>query len=193
MTSEEWLNRDYSKYPEEIESINNHRIFTTVKENDGEIVCTFRFGDEIYCIKIVLSFGSIEEAKKEYLNRGIDLAYDLFKEKIFNLQLRFMKQDIQFLIDNLFKVTYSYSGKFYIEEVEYTPKINFFRKSYTISKWKKNKAGNKTFECASVDDIINGIKEDYYNNQKVYIFSGNRVKAAFCQLLDYLNKDNETE
>lgn len=194
MTSKEWLNRDYSKYPEELESINNHRIFTKVKEiENGEIVCTFRFGDEVYGTKIVLNLGSKEEVQKEYLDRGVDLAYELFKERVFKLQLRFMKPDIEFLINNLFNVSSEYFGKFSINEVSYTPKINFFRKSYKISKWKKNKAGNRMFEFSSVEDIINEIKEDYYNNQKTYIFSNNRIKAAFCQLLDYLNKDNETE
>lgn len=198
MTSEEWINRDYDKYPEEIESINNHRVFTEIteeskEENDPEILATFRFGDEVYGMKLTVSLGTKEEVKKEYLDRGIDLAYDLFKEKIFKIQLNYMRNDIQYFWDTLFKMQFKSFGHCIIEEIDYTPKINFFKHSYTISRWKKDPKNGRRIQFNSVDDIIEDIKNDYYDNTKVYLISGNRIKAAFCQLLDYLNKDNETE
>lgn len=190
MTSNEWLERDYNRYPEEIENINKHRVFTEVKEKDGEIVCTFRFGDEVYGTKYILSFGAIDEVKEKYLNRGIDLAYELFKEMLFKMQLRFIKSDLQFLFDSLLKTSFKYNGRFSIDEVTYTPKVSFFNTSYSIPKWKKDDNGH-IIDINTVDDIINKIKEDYYNPPKCSFGSNYRVKAAFCQLLDYLNKDNE--
>lgn len=197
MTSEEWINRDYSKYPEEVESINKHRVFTEITEEEENeekaIWATFRFGDEVYGTKLKIKLGTREELKKEYLDRGIDLAYDLFKEKLFKVQLRHMKNDIQYFWDTLFKMQFKSFGYCIIEEIDYTPKINFFKHSYTISRWKKDPKNERRIQFNSVDDIIEDIKNDYYDNTKVYLISDNRIKAAFCQLLDYLNKDNETE
>lgn len=192
MTSNKWLERDYSRYPEEIENINKRRIFTEVETKDGEIICTFRFGDEIYGTMLVLSFGTIEEAKEKYLNRGIDLAYELFKEELFKFELKFIKSDIQLLFDSLLKTSFKYNGSFIIDEVTYIPKISFFNSSYSISKWKKDDKG-RIIEINTVDDIINKIKEDFYIPPKSSFGSNYRVKAAFCQLLDYLNLYNESE
>lgn len=127
MTGNEWLERDYSRYPEEIENINKRRIFTEFETKDGEIICTFRFGDEIYGTKLVRSFGTIEEAKEKYLNRGIDLAYELFKEELFKFELKFIKSDLQFLFDSLLETSFKYNGSFIIDEVTYIPKNIFLQ------------------------------------------------------------------
>lgn len=71
-------------------------------------------------------------------------------------------------------------------------KISFFNSIYYISKWKKNDKG-RIIGVNTIDDIINKIKKDFYNPPKCSFGSNYRAKAAFCQLLDYLNLYNESE
>ena len=189
MTSSEWLNKIYKKYPEEIENINKHRTYIQFVETENNVSGSFRFGDELYGTIYTVDFGSKEEVKKEYLNRSIDLAYQLFEEKMFNFQLKRMKEDLQFFYNTLFNMTFKNEGHCIINEIEYFPKVNFCGSMYTISKYKKDPKTGNTIGINTIDNIIEEIKDNYYN--KFAIRSGYRLKAAFCQLLDFLN--NETE